>query len=153
MMPPLYRLLSLRYLLQRWDRALLIIASIALGVSTLVSSRIFNNCLQTAAMQTTTPVGMADVYVSNGELGVRRTLTQDLRAAKIPGVERVHPLVYDRVYLPGQDNRSAVMIGVEITPELLTPDNTMKMKIELTGEGPRFQLLPILVAILSLIHI
>ena len=37
-MPPLYRLLGLRYLLHRWDRAGLIVASIALGVATLVSS-------------------------------------------------------------------------------------------------------------------
>ena len=29
-----YRLLALRYLLQRWDRAALIVASIALGVAT-----------------------------------------------------------------------------------------------------------------------
>ena len=35
-----YRLLALRYLLQRWDRGALIIASIALGVATLVSASV-----------------------------------------------------------------------------------------------------------------
>ena len=48
-MPPLYRLLSLRYLVHRWDRAALVVASIALGVATLVSTRILNQCIEAAA--------------------------------------------------------------------------------------------------------
>ncbi len=35
----LYRTLSLRYLSRRWFRALLIVATIALGVGTLVATR------------------------------------------------------------------------------------------------------------------
>ena len=61
-----YRLLALRYLLQRWDRAALIVASIALGVATLVSARILNQCIEAAAQDTTTPGASAELSVSNG---------------------------------------------------------------------------------------
>ena len=43
-----FRLLSLRYLRQRWTRSALIVASIALGVATLVSTRVLNRCIETA---------------------------------------------------------------------------------------------------------
>ena len=72
MIPAVYRLLALRYMLHRWDRAALIVVSIALGVATLVSARILNQCLEAAAQDTTTPVGGADLYVTNGEAGVLR---------------------------------------------------------------------------------
>src|SRR3954470_24507931 len=98
-----YRLLALRYLLQRWDRAALIVASIALGVATLISARILNQCIEAAAQDTTTPGGSAELYVTNGEAGVLRSLADELKqkAADIPGLKSVQPLVYDRVTLPG----------------------------------------------------
>ena len=71
-MHTVFRLLSLRHLLQRWDRSALIVASIALGVATLVSTRILNECIETAATQSTTPLGIGDLFVTNGELGVNR---------------------------------------------------------------------------------
>ncbi len=141
MLPPLYRLLSLRYLLHRWDRAALIVASIALGVATLVSARILNQCVETAAGETTTPLGGADLYVTNGEAGVVRTLAADLRAAKVPGLKSVQPLVYDRVTLPGQDDRVAVLIGSEVSGQLLRSDNDWKVTVTPSGEGPKFQLI------------
>jgi putative ABC transport system permease protein len=113
-MRTVFRLLSLRYLVQRWDRAGLIVASIALGVATLVSTRILNACLEATAANTTTPLGVGDLYVSNGELGVDRGLAEEIRKAAIPGVESVQPVVVDRVYLPDQDNRAAVLLGVEL---------------------------------------
>src|SRR5213595_3446872 len=100
MVPAVYRLLGLRYVLQRWDRAALIVASIALGVATLVSARILNQCIEVAAQDTTTPGANAELYVTNGEAGVRHAITDELRAAKIPGVKSVQPLVFDRVGLP-----------------------------------------------------
>lgn len=122
-MPPLYRLLSVRYLWHRWDRAALIVASIAVGVATLVSSRILNACLQTASAQTTTPLGVADLYISNGELGVLRTVADDIRAAQIPGVKTAQPLVVERVFLPDLDGKAAVLIGGELSWQMLR-DNT-----------------------------
>ena len=67
-----FRLLSLRYVLKKWDRAALIVASIALGVATLVSTRILNQVIQEAAANTTTPLGLGDLFISNGENGVDR---------------------------------------------------------------------------------
>ncbi|MCU0703002.1 MAG: hypothetical protein MUF18_03325, partial [Fimbriiglobus sp.] len=63
-----FRLLSLRYLVQRWDRSALIVLSIALGVATLVSTRILNQCLEAAAANTTTPLKVGDLSVTNDEL-------------------------------------------------------------------------------------
>ena len=115
----LYRLLSLRYLWHRWDRAALIVASIALGVATLVSSRVLNQCLERAADQSLTPVRVGDLFVGNGEFGVARSVVDDLRAASIPGVAAFQPLVVERVTLPGLGNRVCVLLGVELTPDSL----------------------------------
>ena len=59
-----YRLLALRYLLQRWDRGALIVASIALGVATLVSARILNQCIEGAAQDTK---GKAQTAIGKGK--------------------------------------------------------------------------------------
>ena len=107
----LYRLLSLRYLWHRWDRAALIVASIALGVATLVSSRVLNQCLERAADQSLTPVRVGDLFVGNGEFGVARSVVEDLRAAGIPGIAAFQPLVVERVTLPGLGNRVCVLLG------------------------------------------
>lgn len=147
MVPSVYRVLSLRYLLQRWDRALLIVASIALGVATLISARILNQCIEAAAQDTTTPGATAELYVTNGEAGVLRSLTDELRAAHLPGVKAVEPLVYDRVTLPGLDGRVAVLIGAEVGSQLLTADNPLKVKVTPLSDAPKVQLLPVLAAI------
>ena len=118
-MQTVFRLLSLRYLLQRWDRSALIVASISLGVATLVSTRILNECIETAANQSATPLGIGDLYITNGELGVNRPIADEVRAARLDGIESVQPIVVDRVYLPGQDNRATVLIGAEIAKHQL----------------------------------
>ena len=146
MVPAVYRLLGVRYVRQRWTRAALVVASIALGVATLVSTRILNQCLETAAQDTTTPAGNADLYVHNGEAGVPTLLADDIRAAAVPGVKSVRPIVYDRVSLPQLDDRVAVLIGVEVSSQLLKPDNALKVKVEASGEGPLRQLAPLWLA-------
>jgi putative ABC transport system permease protein len=118
-MRTVFRLLSARYLMQRWDRSVLIVASIALGVATLVSTRILNQCIETAAMDSTTPLGIGDLFITNGELGVNRGLADEVRDANIPGVKSVQPFVVDRVTLPEQDGRSAVLIGAELAKHQL----------------------------------
>jgi putative ABC transport system permease protein len=75
MMLGLYRLLSLRYLYQRWDRSALIVLSIALGVATFVSTRMLNQSIEDAAGQTTTPLGVGNLFISNGELGVSHAVS------------------------------------------------------------------------------
>lgn len=114
-----FRLLSLRYLVQRWDRSALIVLSIALGVATLVSTRILNQCLEAAASNTTTPLKVGDLCVTNDELGVDVGIAEELRKANIPGLESVQPIAVDRVVLPAFGDRSAVLIGVEIAKHQL----------------------------------
>lgn len=114
-----FRLLSLRYLVQRWDRSALIVLSIALGVATLVSTRILNQCLEAAASNTTTPLKVGDLCVTNDELGVDVVIADELRKANVPGLESVQPIAVDRVVLPAFDDRSAVIIGVEVAKHQL----------------------------------
>ena len=147
MVPAVYRVLSRRYLLHRWDRALLIVVSIALGVATLISARILNQCIEAAAQDTTTPGATAELYVTNGEAGVYRSMVDELRAAHLPGVKSVQPLVYDRVTLPDLDGRVAVLIGAEVSSQLLRRDNPLKVSVEFNQVPARLQLLPILGAI------
>ena len=80
MIPSVYRLLAMRYIRHRWSRAAMIVVSIALGVATLVSARILNQCFEAAALETKTPLGGADLYITNGEAGVLRSLADELRA-------------------------------------------------------------------------
>jgi len=98
---PVFRSLSLRYLRLRWERAALVVISIALGVATLVSTRILTQILESAAHDTETPIPIADLYVSNGEIGVSRDVADDIRAAHVPGVESTSPMIFEQVRLPG----------------------------------------------------
>ena len=112
---PVFRSLSLRYLRLRWERAVLVVFSIALGVATLVSTRIMNQCLEAAAHDTMTPIPTANLYVDNGEIGVVRTLADDIKAAKIPGIEAVVPMIFEQVRLTdvGSDGRIALLLAVD----------------------------------------
>ena len=112
---PLLRSLTARYLLQKWDRSLLVALSIALGVATLVSSRLLNQCVDAAALDTTIPVDVADLYVTNGEPGVDWEVADELRAAGIPGLARVQRFVHARVALPQLQGRWAALFGRELS--------------------------------------
>lgn len=108
----LYRTLSLPYLRQRWSRAILVVASIALGVATLVATRALNQTMSQAVRVASAPLaGAADLHVSNGESPVRRDLAADLR--QVPGVKGVEPLVFGRVRLPDlNDQRQVLLLGL-----------------------------------------
>lgn len=108
------RLLSFRYVWQRWDRSILIVASIALGVATLVSTRILNRVIEEAATGTTSPLGLGELFVTNGEVGVPRELAEEIRRAEVPGVASVQPVVIDRVSMASLSNRLSVLLGVEL---------------------------------------
>src|SRR5690242_19722253 len=98
----LHRTLSLRYWRSRWTRTALVVASIALGVSTWVATGVLDGSLGTACGQAATPLaGAADFHVSNGDAGVQAGLTADL--ARVPGVRTVRPLVIQRITLPDLD--------------------------------------------------
>ena len=59
----------------------------------------------------------------------------------------MQPLVYDRVTLPDLDGRVAVLIGAEVSSQLLTADNPLKVKVTPLSDIPRWQLLPVMAAI------
>jgi putative ABC transport system permease protein len=108
----LYRTLSLRYLQRRWPRAVLVVASIALGVATLVATRALNQSMTEAVRGATAPLaGVADLHVSNGESGVPISLATEL--AQIEGIRRVEPVVVGRVRMPDLENqRAALLLGI-----------------------------------------
>src|SRR3954471_13602177 len=108
----LYRTLSARYHRRRAGRAALVVASIALGVTTLVSTQALNRSMAAAARQAVAPVGgAADLSLSNGTSGAPRALAADVRA--VPGLRAVVPLVAERVVLTDLDGRLALLLGVE----------------------------------------
>ncbi len=111
----LIRSLTIRHLLQKWDRSLLVAISIALGVTMFVSSRLLNQCTEAAAKDTTIPVDIADLYVTSGEQGVDWIVADQIRTAQIPGVNRVSRFVHLRVGLPKLKGRTAVVFGIDVS--------------------------------------
>jgi putative ABC transport system permease protein len=112
----LNRTLSVRYLRQRWPRAVLVIASIALGVATLVATQALNQSVGRAVSEAANPLtGIGDLLISSGDLGVPAELLEELRAARIPGVASLNGLVFARVVLPDLDRRGALLLGVEVS--------------------------------------
>lgn len=110
----LYRTLSLRYLQQRRGRALLVVASIALGVAMMVATQALNRTISRAGSNSVNPMAAAaDLQVSNDDAGVRRELLDKIRLAHVPGIRQAVPLVLGRVALPELHNRVATLVGVE----------------------------------------
>ncbi len=109
----LFHTLSLRHLKLRWSRALMVIASIALGVATMVATRALNRSMQEAMKNSTHPLeGMAELVVSNGDLGVQKDLASEVK--KVAGVSSVMPLLIENVLLPDVEKR-AVLIAADVT--------------------------------------
>src|SRR5262245_27886608 len=131
-MRSLYRTLSLRYLRQRWSRAALVIATIALGVATLVATRALNESMTAAARGASTPLAeSADLVVSNGEAGVNPKLAAEL--TRVAGVRQVESMVDGRVRLPDlstlEQPRNARLLGV-IWKEKAADSNPWNVKID-----------------------
>ena len=113
----LYRTLSLRYLSRRWFRALLIIASIALGVATLVATRALNETMSKAALNAANPMaGIADLVVNNGELPIAQTLADKI--SQVKGVKSVRSRLYENARLPEFDNKAVLVMGIDILEEI-----------------------------------
>jgi putative ABC transport system permease protein len=109
----LYRTLSVRYWWSRRLRAVLVIASIALGVATWVATGALEGSLDRASRQAADPLaGDADLYVSNGDAGVLRDLAGP--ASSVPGVRLVRPLVLQLVLLPELGRRPALLLGMDV---------------------------------------
>jgi putative ABC transport system permease protein len=107
----------LRYLSRRWFRALLIVASIALGVATLVATRSLNETMSKAALNAANPMaGVADLVVSNGEMPIAQTLADEI--AQVAGVRSVRARLFENARLPDFDNKAVLVMGIDILAEL-----------------------------------
>src|SRR5690349_10030158 len=92
-------MLSLRHLRRRPIRTALVVVSIALGVATWTATAALDRSLGRAFRSAATPMaGAADLYVSNGDVGVRHDFAA--RLTHIAGVREVQPVFIKRVLLP-----------------------------------------------------
>jgi putative ABC transport system permease protein len=130
----LYRTLSLRFLQRRWSRAALIVASISLGVATLVATNALNDTIWSAAKLATSPLaGAASLVVTNGESGVRHELGPSL--AQIPGVRSVEPIIVEQVLLPDldKDNQPARLVGLDFSTKLQGGENPFGLEVHVAS--------------------
>jgi putative ABC transport system permease protein len=111
----LYRTLSLRYFRLRWARTLLVVFSIALGIATWVTTGALNKSLEKAIRQSATPLaGLADLYVSQSDRGVKQELAKQV--GQVPGVESVRPiLIIQNLQLPDLDRQAASLVATDFT--------------------------------------
>src|SRR6266851_293866 len=73
----LHRTLSLRYLSRRWFRALLVVASIMLGVATLVATEALSETMSKATLAAGNPMaGTIDLIITNQESPIDRSLVK-----------------------------------------------------------------------------
>jgi putative ABC transport system permease protein len=112
----LQRSLSLGYLRQHPTRSVLVVLSIALGVSTLVATRLLNQSVNRAAREAVNPLARkADLLVVNAQTGVPRELASELRKADIPGLLDAQPIILGRISVPELDGngRSIWLFGID----------------------------------------
>ena len=127
----LYRTLSMRYLGKRRNRAGLIVLSIALGVAMLVSTQLINQCIDAAVAESTAPgAELADLVVTSNRR-VKLELAPVLR--KIPGVKSAQPLIFERVVLPEFNNRTAVLIGLDLAGGKAADNNPFGARLDVTN--------------------
>lgn len=137
------RLLSRRYLRQRRGRAALIVASIALGVATLVSTQTLNRVIETATTETLSPLkAAADLTIDNGTLGVQLGLASEIRKANLPGIRDVRALLFERITVPTLNDRPAVLIGADLGQSQSLSESSLGIRVCFTEpSGPvRFAL-------------
>src|SRR5579875_3663945 len=112
----LHRSLSVGYLRLHPMRAVLIVLSIALGVATLVATRLLNQSINHEAPEAVNPMAkIADLVVMNAQTGVPRSLAEELRRAGIDGLRDAEPVVLGRILLPQLDKkgRSVWLFGLD----------------------------------------
>ncbi|MFN4261558.1 MAG: FtsX-like permease family protein [Gemmataceae bacterium] len=146
----LYRTLTGRYLRQRWSRALLVAASIALGVATMVATQALHQSMALATEEAVSPLaGLAELSVGNGDAGVSPELAGRLR--DIPGIRAVEPVLIGRVPRADRAGESVLIWGVALRehisrygqqqpPAAALADNPWNVRLTLTN--PLALLLP-----------
>ncbi len=117
----LYRTLSLRYLSRRWFRAMLVIASIMLGVAILVATQALNETMSKATLASSNPIaGTIDFIVTNGDFPIDRSLAKEIETVK--GVKEVHAKIFDQAKIVLGDKKLPVMVmGFDLDPKTRKP--------------------------------
>lgn len=119
----LYRTLSLRYLSRRWFRAALVVASIMLGVATLVATQALSETMSKATLAAGNPMaGTIDfIVVASGDSHFKRALAKEIE--KVPGVKSVQPRIFGQAKrLVGNEKRPVMIMGIDLTSNNQTPD-------------------------------
>jgi putative ABC transport system permease protein len=118
----LYRTLSLRYLSRRWFRALLIVASIMLGVATLVATQALSETMSKATLAAANPMaGTLDFIITNGDFPIDRSLAKEIETVK--GVKSVQPRIFDQAKrIVGGEKRPIMVLGIDLTSDKKKPD-------------------------------
>jgi putative ABC transport system permease protein len=108
-----FRTLSRRYLIRHRFRTLAIVVSIALGVATLVATRVLARTMDGAAAFAANPTaGAVDLIVSNGELTIPRTLGEEI--ARVPGVRAALPAIFASAYLADHGDAQVLVMGLDV---------------------------------------
>ena len=112
----LFRSLSLRDLRRHRGQSALIIASIALGVVAWTTTWSLNSLLGIALRESSTPASGAGLYISNAEIGLPGSLSEQV--AQVAGVQSARPIVMQRIRIstPNQPGQwlSAMLIGLDL---------------------------------------
>jgi putative ABC transport system permease protein len=109
-----HRMLSLRYLSRHRTRTFLVVLSIALGVGTVVATRVLSATLVRAAEESVSPFSRAsDLIVVNGQTGMSAKVAAEIRAANVAGVRSVQPVVFGRVTIPELGDLSVLVVGID----------------------------------------
>ena len=107
------RTLSLRHARRHRARTALMVASIALGVAAWTTTDALDRGLDAALRAAATPLAdTADLYVSNGDAGLRADLAEQV--ARVPEVRVVRPLLVRRVLLRRLGRLPALLLGGDL---------------------------------------
>ncbi|MBI3821864.1 MAG: ABC transporter permease [Planctomycetes bacterium] len=129
----LYRTLSLRYLSRRWFRAALVVASIMLGVATLVATQALSETMSKATLASGNPMaGTIDLIVSNGEAPIDRALVKAIEQVK--GVKDVQAKIFDHVKLIVGDKKIRVQVMGFDLREDRKQGNALEEKFKLSAK-------------------
>jgi putative ABC transport system permease protein len=108
----LLRLLSWGYWRRHRVRAVLLLLCIGVGIATWTATQALRHHLDVASRQAAAPLGGdADLYLSNGEVGLSSRLVHQVRG--VSGIERLRTLVLQRGQLAGPDPLPVLLIGID----------------------------------------
>jgi putative ABC transport system permease protein len=138
-----YQSFCVRHLRLRWPRASLVVLSIAVGVATWVATGVLNHSMEKSIQLAATPLpGVADFFVSNGEIGVHADLAKRLK--EVPGVKTVQPLTVEpvQIQIANGEFKQVMLIGLDLALGSENPGDASTWGVEVSDAAKnRFGLL------------